>query len=473
MSPPTQGELDTYPHVFFTTDTEWHPQNVNDKYSVTDLDITDDDIQHSDYHPGSLDVYGDLIPSYHQHDVHLRTVQPTQPDLDTISPNFGVFPRLRIQHTLDHTTQFARLDTRLPLRKHFKSRFPAAKVSRLNEVVATDTYFADTPALDDGIIGHGGTKMVQLFCGCSSLLTAVYPMRRENNIAGTLEDFIHHYGAPNAVFSDNAKSQISRAAQEILCMYAIKDFQCEPHHHHQNYAELCIKEVKKLSNTFLDRSGYPPSLWVLCVQHDVYIHNGLSTEGLWKTPLEAATGQEPDISAILEFHWYESVYFEHHTSTSATPPYPSKSQERSGHIVGIAEHKGDCLTFLVLDSVTSQVVARAELRSDLTSTSPNFRILLPCDGGEISPKLIQSTTDLAGLDINPSDLKMPRFSPDKLLGKTFVRTLDAGTSYRATMLRKIQDLDAENHANIKFLVELGDGEFDEIIAYGTLCIRGP
>jgi hypothetical protein len=26
-----------------------------------------------------------------------------------------------------------------------------------------------------------------------------------------------------------------------------------------------------------------------------------------------------------------------------------------------------------------------------------------------------------------------------------------------------------NHANIKFLVELGDGEFDEIVAYGTLC----
>jgi hypothetical protein len=56
-----------------------------------------------------------------------------------------------------------------------------------------------------------------------------------------------------------------------------------------------------------------------------------------------------------------------------------------------------------------------------------------------------------------------------LLGKTFLRTLDDGTSYRATVLHKIQDLDAENHANINFLVELGDGEFDEIIACGTLC----
>jgi hypothetical protein len=30
---------------------------------------------------------------------------------------------------------------------------------------------------------------------------------------------------------------------------------------------------------------------------------------------------------------------------------------------------------------------------------------------------------------------------------------------------KVQDVDAENHANIKFLVELGYGEFDEIIAF--------
>jgi hypothetical protein len=228
MSPPTQEELGNYPHVFFTADTEWHPQSVNDKYSVTDLDITDDDLQNSDYHPGSLDVYGDLISSDRQHDVHLRTVQSNQPDLDTISPNFGFVHHLCIQHILDHRTQFARLDPHLPLCKHFKSRFPAANVSHLNEVVATDIYFLDTPALINGIMGHGGTKLVQLFCSCYSLLTGVYPMRRENSVTGTLEYFIRHYGAPNVLFSDNAKSQIGRAVQEILRMYAIKDFQCEP-----------------------------------------------------------------------------------------------------------------------------------------------------------------------------------------------------------------------------------------------------
>ena len=45
MSPPTQEELDTYPHVFFTADMEWHPQSVNNEYHVADLDITEDDLQ--------------------------------------------------------------------------------------------------------------------------------------------------------------------------------------------------------------------------------------------------------------------------------------------------------------------------------------------------------------------------------------------------------------------------------------------
>jgi hypothetical protein len=172
----------------------------------------------------------------------------------------------------------------------------------------------------------------------------------------------------------------------------------------------------------------------------------------------------------MAFHWYQPVYFKHYKSTSANPSFPSESQERLGRIVGVAEHKGDSLTFLVLDSITSQVVARSELRSGLDSTTPNIRSLQAPDGSTpTSRKTIKSHTDNIALDIPPSSLKLPRFSPDELLGKTFVRTLDDGQSYRATVVRKIQDHDAENHANIKFLVELGDGAFDEIIAYGTLC----
>jgi hypothetical protein len=34
MSPPTPSELDSYPHVFFTSDTEWNLQSIVDEYPV-------------------------------------------------------------------------------------------------------------------------------------------------------------------------------------------------------------------------------------------------------------------------------------------------------------------------------------------------------------------------------------------------------------------------------------------------------
>jgi hypothetical protein len=71
------------------------------------------------------------------------------------------FLKLRVCPLSAYTTHarpynpFAQLASRLPLRKHFKSRFPAANVTWVNEVVATIAYFSDTPALDDGIMGPG------------------------------------------------------------------------------------------------------------------------------------------------------------------------------------------------------------------------------------------------------------------------------------------------------------------------------
>jgi hypothetical protein len=193
----------------------------------------------------------------------------------------------------------------------------------------------------------------------------------------------------------------------------------------------------------------------LCIKHC------LSTESLgWQTPLEATRGPQPDVS----FCWYEAVLFKSYSSQKA---YPLRSSQRLGHIVGVAERQGDSLTFLVLDSITIQVVARSEICSALNIKTPNL-CCNPQFAGADTAKPIMSSTELAGLDIDPSKLQLPHFSPEEFLGQTFVRTMDDGRNVRAKILCKIQDLDTENHADIKFLVELDDGEFDETIPYNIL-----
>jgi hypothetical protein len=128
------------------------------------LDLTDNDLQHIDYHPDTIKASREQTPLACQQDIHYQNRRCNQLNAEHLSPNFGFVPSLRIQHTLDNTPQFAWLDTLLPLRKHFKSPFSAASVIWLKEVVANDTYVFDTLVLDGGLLGHGSTTMVQQFC---------------------------------------------------------------------------------------------------------------------------------------------------------------------------------------------------------------------------------------------------------------------------------------------------------------------
>jgi hypothetical protein len=77
------------------------------------------------------------------------------------------------------------------MRHHYRIQFPAVNIPRWNDDVATNTLFSSVPVHDDGIDGHGGTTMAQLFCGVTSLvLTDIFPLKDESNIVGTFEDLI-------------------------------------------------------------------------------------------------------------------------------------------------------------------------------------------------------------------------------------------------------------------------------------------
>ena len=78
------------------------------------------------------------------------------------------------------------------LKKHYKSPNPALNVHRRDEPVATDTVYADVPAVDSG-----GVTSAQLFVGTKSLVTDVYGMKsdkhiREEKIPGS-EHLRHNY----------------------------------------------------------------------------------------------------------------------------------------------------------------------------------------------------------------------------------------------------------------------------------------
>ena len=185
------------------------------------------------------------------------------PALDALKPYFGWASNKKIKQMLEKTTQHHRGAVHHPFCKHFKSCFPAADITHLNEWCATDTFCCDTPAVDDGIPGHAGAMMMQLCLGLTSGAACGYPMRSEKQVPETLEDQIHKVCAPIGLMSDNAKSELHGRTKDLPRMHKIDDRQSEPHCQHQNLAECKIQDVKKTVNSIMDRMGCPARWWLL------------------------------------------------------------------------------------------------------------------------------------------------------------------------------------------------------------------
>ena len=148
--------------------------------------------------------------------VNANEVKRKPHDYAALRPFFAWKPWEVVRNTFKATTQYAKFHVRLPMRRHFKSRFPALNVRRIDETVATDTFFANTKA-------HDGSTCAQLYVGKHSLFTTCYGMKSDAEFPGSLLDFIRTFGAMNSLFSDNAKAQQSKAVQDILRLYHIKN----------------------------------------------------------------------------------------------------------------------------------------------------------------------------------------------------------------------------------------------------------
>jgi hypothetical protein len=135
---------------------------------------------------------------------------------------------------------------RKPMRKHYKSRFPALNLHRRHEAVAMDTIFSDVAG-----INSGGCKAVQIFVGVLSLVTDVYPMRTDGEFLQTLEENIRKRGAMDKLLSNNAQAEISKAVMDVLHSLHIDNWTSKPHYQNQNPAECRYNTLSTLRAEYL------------------------------------------------------------------------------------------------------------------------------------------------------------------------------------------------------------------------------
>ena len=545
MRPPTDAEMDQYPHVFLTSDSQWDPTVLDNEYEEEYFDALLDDPavqQRRDDRDSRVDDHGflrsradyeilfraqDAFIASNAHlgsatpptepifyDAHTTAVQildptgqkydpsyafdfepePTRleratntllsifpnrlrrrfPHLDALKPYFGWASNERLKTMLEKTTQHYRQVVHYPFRKHFKSRFPAANVPRRNEWVAMDTFFCDTPAADDGIPGHANATMLQFFVGINSGYVSGYPMTSEKQIPDTIEETIRKIGAPLGLMSDQAKAELHGRTKQLLKLYEINDRQSEAEYQHQNPAERKVQVVKKHMNSVMDRTGCPTKWWLLAAIFTLMVMNVLPNSN-GDIPYSVVTGQTADISKFLHFHFWQEVFVESHK--------PGKKEELARWCYP-ADNVGDELTWWVLLEDSNSLVTRSNVRAARDPLFPNLRerpkiddlripTQAPAPSGEMESPTLPPERGLSGPLYNMQDrfdvpVTLPRFSPEDLLGLTFLHQLPDGQTVRAEIVKKIHDLDAENHQRIKMLVSYDDGKVEEVLSYNEL-----
>jgi hypothetical protein len=143
----------------------------------------------------STDPYS-TVPNYSK-------ALPSNTDYVRLSPYFAFRPHDVIQNTLRQTTQLAKSTIHYPMRRHLKSRFQMLRHKHLNEVIATDTYFASERSIE-------GYYCAQVFFGVTSKSLFVAGMKTESEFSDVYLDFIRQNGIPSALRRDNAKSEMSQ-----------------------------------------------------------------------------------------------------------------------------------------------------------------------------------------------------------------------------------------------------------------------
>ena len=385
--PPTDKEMEELPHVLLTPADTWDPKvldhTLSDKedWINTLKDLDEGIIQtpfdmYGNYRDRQLTSHVDDPPANDRSEIqaafhrisnlnerytsHELESKPTKINYEKYRPYFLHVPVEKIRRTFQNTTQYAtNVMSGHRIQQTINSPFPAHNVWRRNEPVATDTVFADTPA-----IGTNGQKMAQIFVGRKSLAIDVYGIGNTNEFVNTLEDVIRKRGAMDLLISDSARVETSRRVQDILRALCIKDWQSEPNYQHQNFAEHRWKHLKGHLNWYMNHRNVAPNAWLLCLQWIADVMNHTAEKSLgWRTPLQVLTGQTTDISILLVFLFWDVVYVPRYTDSGYSGLVGSEqSSEIRGRFVGFAFDVGHALTFKILTDDTKKIICRSRVR---------------------------------------------------------------------------------------------------------------
>ena len=330
---PTEQELSACEHIVLTSPVSWNP------------------------HSQTLQAREEAYDARH---IRAATTHPRklQIPMDLIKKNLGFISQPTLDLTLAATTQLVSHDGTMPLYKRYKTQQLALKYRRLPHVkLYSDTLKGAEPSA----FGH---KYSQAFVTDFNL-SMHYPMRKKSEAPAALHQWIQKYGIPGTIITDNAKEETLGEWKRMCRQILIEQASTEPHTPQQDRCEREILDCKRMWSSIKTAYQVPASLWDYGLEYigELRSHIAHPLPALQgRTPIELATGDTPDISHFLYFHFYQPVYY-------WEPANFPEAKEHIGRWLGPAHNVGQALCYKILKP-NGQMVIRSTVRTmDPTDTT--------------------------------------------------------------------------------------------------------
>ena len=162
LAKPSDLDLEKYPHALITSPYEWDSSVLDYTYPNTQgypsgapdpfaRDQDDLKIDECGIFQNVVVQTLSILSAEHITSVHQHVQKPTTIDYNKLKHYSGWVYAETIKNTFENSTQWAVIPTGFPVRKHFKSWFPAFNIPRRNEAVGPEMIFSDTPTIDSGV----------------------------------------------------------------------------------------------------------------------------------------------------------------------------------------------------------------------------------------------------------------------------------------------------------------------------------
>ena len=247
----------------------------------------------------------------------------------------------------------------------------------------------------------------------------------------------------------------------------IPNWQSEPYHQHQNPAERQYRTIKETTNRIMDWTGTPAFLLLEALKYTCYLLNHTICQSLDAIPMQLLTGSTPDISALLQFHWYQRVYCAEDDAS-----FPSDSREISGRFIGFADHVGHNLTYAILTDDTQRVIHRSRVRTAEDPKTVNIRADKWGENQEPHEFISTRIDDKPNSEdqINANN-KMPIINTENLVGRTYPIINNNGNKDKITIVDVLEKHETDtisDPSHIEFRIKHTRDDYEDIMAYNDI-----